>query len=338
MLSKALYYSASEIKISELRPIQSDMIVMTEQEYTIYDQFSQWCQDNNIFACTSDDDSYHFKFRQISSAPYVIYAKGNMELLHQDILAVVWPRNVSGYGKQVVEHLFDYAKQYQLVTISWLADGVDMLCHEISIQHKIPTIAVLWAWLERAIKSNKREIIQKIIDHGWLILSEFKLDKWPEKYTFPQRNRIVAGLSNMVFVPEAAEKSGSLITVDFARWMHKDVYGAPWSIFSPTSQWLLHYMQQWFVKSAVNMNEMLNAHFGRKQQVTKNKQQIISETHFFQWEWSLVVDTLQKNPAWLSLNELVSRTRLHTEEVMSQLSVEEVMGGVIYDGEVWRIK
>lgn len=89
MLSKALYYSASEIKISELRPIQSDMIVMTEQEYTIYDQFSQWCQDNNIFACTSDDDSYHFKFRQISSAPYVIYAKGNMELLHQDILAVV---------------------------------------------------------------------------------------------------------------------------------------------------------------------------------------------------------------------------------------------------------
>ena len=68
------------------------------------------------------------------------------------------------------------------------------------------------------------------------MLSEFKLNSRPERYTFPQRNRIVAGLSDMVFLPEASEKSGSLITVDFARQMHKDVYGTPNSIFSPTSQ------------------------------------------------------------------------------------------------------
>ena len=63
------------------------------------------------------------------------------------------------------------------MTISGLADGVDMLCHELSIEHHIPTIAVLGAGLARAMKSRKREMIQKIIDNGGLVLSEFKLDK-----------------------------------------------------------------------------------------------------------------------------------------------------------------
>ena len=96
------------------------------------------------------------------------------------------------------------------------------------------------------------------------MLSEFKLDKEPEKYTFPQRNRIVAGLSEMVFLPEAGEKSGSLITVDFARQMHKPVYGAPSSIFSLSSKGLLHYMQLGLVQPVVKFEEMLDKYFGNK--------------------------------------------------------------------------
>ena len=87
--SKALYYSASDIKISELRPLQEEMIVMTDTEHKQYDALAHWCQEQQILAYTADDDAYHFKFRQISSAPYVIYGKGNRELLHQDVLAVV---------------------------------------------------------------------------------------------------------------------------------------------------------------------------------------------------------------------------------------------------------
>ncbi len=338
-LSKALYYSSSEIKIADLRHLQEEMLVMTDIEQKKYDECTHWCQEQNIFAYTADDDAYHFKFLQISSAPYVIYGKGNRELLHQNVLAVVWPRNVSSYGKQVIEHLFQSVQQYNLVTISWLADGVDMLCHELSMEYHIPTIAVLGAGLERALKSNKREIIQKIVDQGGLILSEFKLDKGPERYTFPQRNRIVAGLSDMVFVPEAARKSWSLITVDFARQMHKDVYGAPWSIFSPTSQGLWHYMQQWLVKPVVEFDEMLDKYFGKRM---NNKEWIMNNDENL---WSLdtgevseVILILQKNPAWLGLNELVSQTGLGIEELMSELSVAEVMEQVMNDGGMWRVK
>ena len=87
--SKAMYYSASDIKISELRPLQQEMIVMTDTVQKKYHEIVQWCQDQSVFASTADDDTYHFKFRQISSSPYVIYGKGNVELLHQNILAVV---------------------------------------------------------------------------------------------------------------------------------------------------------------------------------------------------------------------------------------------------------
>lgn len=338
-LSKALYYSASEIKVSELRPLQEEMIVMSDTERKQYDEFARWCQENQVLWFTADEGGYHFKLRPIYSAPYVMYAMGNVELLHKDILAIVWPRNVSPYGKQIVEHLFQSVKNYNLVTISGLADGVDMLCHELSMQYDIPTIAVLGAGLQYALKSRVREKIQAIVEKWWLILSEFKLDKWPEKYTFPQRNRIVAGLSDMVFVPEAAVKSGSLITVDFARQMHKDVYGAPWSIFSPTSQGLGHYMQQWLVKPVVDMEEMLGQYFWK--QVKSGELSVKSEG--IPWfvdggEVSEVISVLQKNSAWLNLNELVRQTGLWIEEIMSQLSVSEVMGQIANDGGVWRVR
>jgi DNA processing protein len=78
--------------------------------------------------------------------------------------------------------------------------------------------------------------MQKVIDAGGLILSEFKLDQQPQTYTYPQRNRIVAGLADVVFLPEAGKKSGSLITAEFAFQMHKPVYGVPNSLFSVTSE------------------------------------------------------------------------------------------------------
>lgn len=337
MLKKSLYYSVNDVKISELRNIQEDLLTLTLEEKKKYEHIVQWCQKEYIFAHHSDETDYHFKLRQIYSAPYIIYGKGNIELLNRDILAVVGPRNISPYGKQVVEHLMDRAQHYNLVTISGLAHGVDMLCHTLSIDYKIPTIAVLGWWLARAMKSKQREMIAHIIEHGGLVLSEFKLGMEPTTYTFPQRNRIVAGLSDMIFVPEAAKKSGSLITVDFAGQMHKDVYGAPWSIFSPTSQGLWYYMQQWLVKPVVDMDVMLVQYFGKKVNNDQWPMNNYSHNWFADGEVSEVIILLQKNQSWLHLNELIHQTGLGIEDVMSQLSVGEVMGKIIQDGEIWRM-
>jgi len=347
--NKALVYSASDIAISELRiwTILSDRIDVKK-----HDQITHRCQDHSVVYATQDDSNYHFKFSLIYSAPYIVYWMGDIELLNRRIMGIVWPRQCSSYAQQVMEQLFSVLPGYDVVTVSGMAPGVDTMAHEMSIKANIPTIAILGGGLRYFTKSKSREFLQKIVDRWGLVISEFRLDQWPERYTFPQRNRIVAGLSDMVFLPEAGEKSWSLITVDFARQMHKDVYGTPHTIFSQTSKWLHRYMQQGLITPVIDRDMMLGKYFGRKQQVSGNKQQVVEDNLFdsddvdgndrpqplFSKGETQVIEILQKNPAWLKLEELVSQTGLGIEDVMSQLTIAEVMGQVMNDGGAWRGK
>jgi predicted Rossmann fold nucleotide-binding protein DprA/Smf involved in DNA uptake len=118
--------------------------------------------------------------------------------------------------------------------------------------------------------------------------------------------------------------------------MHKDVYGTPNSIFSPTSQWLHQYMQQWLVTPVVNWEWMLTKYFWRK---ISNETSIISNLgeNLFQWEISQTIIVLQKNPSGLKLEELVSQTGLWIEEVMSELTMAEVMGEIRNDAGIWKV-
>ena len=335
--NKWILYSATDIKISALRSIDITQTVLSDVDYNMYNKAKKRCQDNNVLAITADDSDYHFKLSLLYSAPYVVYAQWNINLLNKNIIAIVWPRKCSPYAIQVMEALFVQLQWYDIVTVSWLADGVDKMCHEFSLQSRIPTIAILWWGLKHYLESKDRELIQKIIANWWLVLSEFKLNSRPERYTFPQRNRIVAGLSDMVFLPEASEKSGSLITVDFARQMHKEVYGTPNSIFSSTSQWLHQYMQQWLVIPVTNWEWVLGKYFGKKTQDREFLLDQPKDENLLSTESSSVVQILQKNPAGLKLDELVRDAGLWIEEVMSELTMAEVMGKIRNDGGVWKV-
>lgn len=193
---------------------------------------------NNIQAAVQWEDSYHTKFLTIPNKPYIIHYIWDISLLDQKIFGIVWPRKPTDYSHQLLHKLFDTAKNYDLVTISGMADGVDMLCHSFSVKYNIPTIAVLWWWLYHYLRSPSRHIIESIVEHGGLVLSEYKINFAPTKYSFPQRNRIVAWLCDMLFLPEAGEWSGSLITANFAYNQNKPVYVAPGNIFNPTSIWI----------------------------------------------------------------------------------------------------
>ncbi len=201
-----------------------------------YHYLSKRIQENKIHCFSSFTNDIPKKFQTIRPKPHFIYAIGNISLLARPILWIVWPRKHTPYAEQILQSLFERAKQYNIVTISWLARGVDALCHKYSIQNTIPTIAVLGWGLKRYTESRNRAQIQAIVDNWWLVLSEFKLDLEPNKYTFPQRNRLIAGLSDVLFLPEANEKSGSLITAKYANQYQKPMYVAPNSLFQDTSK------------------------------------------------------------------------------------------------------
>lgn len=170
---------------------------------------------------------------RFSWMPYISYVLWNTTLLEGDLLWIVWPRRHSLYAKDIVTDLLSQSREYALATVSWGAEGIDMLVHVLSCTYAIPTVVVIGAWLKRYMQSaGRKKFADDIVSAGGLIYSAFRLNQPPTTYTFPQRNRYIAGMSKALFVPEAWEKSGSLITVDFAATMRTPCYSVRQDIYS----------------------------------------------------------------------------------------------------------
>lgn len=99
---------------------------------------------------------------------------------------------MSPYADQVLQSLFAEMKGLDMVTVSGLARGVDQKCHQLSLKHTIPTIAVLGGGMRTYLKKNDKRLIHEIVEAGGLVISEFKLDFVPTTWSFPQRNRLIA--------------------------------------------------------------------------------------------------------------------------------------------------
>lgn len=226
-----------------------------------YNKLQEWITEHEVWCCMDVEEPFHYKFFPIRPKVHIFYYLGDLWLLNKKILGIVGPRKMSNYGKKVLETVFTIAADYDFVTVSGMAEGVDQLCHQLSQEHHIPTIAVLGWGLGRYLKRPECRMIDQIVANGGLVISEYKLGEQASKYTFPQRNRLIAGLADLVFLPEAGEKSGSLITVDCALAMKKPVYATPNTIFAPTSAGILHYMEIGSVKPIFDLQKFLSSHF-----------------------------------------------------------------------------
>jgi len=189
----------------------------------------------NINFLTKYDKEYPFKLEFISNKPSVLYYKGNLNLLDLDSIAIVGTRKPTIYGKWACEKFTKELIAYNLCIISGLAYGIDTIAHKTTIENNGCTIAVLGCGINKIYPKSNKKLYELIEDKG-LIISEFPLDTEPLKFNFPQRNRIISGLSNAVFVIEAQRNSGSLITANHALDQGKDVFALPGNINSLFSE------------------------------------------------------------------------------------------------------
>lgn len=230
---KILYYSLDDkITIKQLKESENIIKDPIREEKLIH-----WMDKYHIQGYTENSPEYPLKFKLIQNNPHLFYAIGNTEILQKKVLWIVGPRQMSSYGEQVLEELFKHLDTKEVITVSWLAQGTDQKCHKLSLKYHIPTIAILGGGLRKYLENEDRHLIQEIVNQGWCVLSEFKLNFEPTLWSFPQRNRLIAGISDYLFVPEAKEKSGSLITVDFAIKFKKQVFIAPNTLFAPNGTW-----------------------------------------------------------------------------------------------------
>jgi DNA processing protein len=286
----------------------------------------QRCQDQWIQVIVEGMSDYHHRFHQVSARPYILYALGDLSVLHKPLLWIVWPRQMSPYGERIVDDIIQHAQEYDLATISWLAPWVDWTTHTRSIEQGIPTVAILWWGLQYFLSQwTQGSLIQQIVAAWWLVLSEFKLKQTPTTYTFPQRNRLIAWLSQILLVPEAGKQSGSLITVDDAIKAWKPVYGFPNSIYTPHSEWVLEYLSTWRIKCAWSISLILSDHFQLKQSASHNIQK--ASINLTPRQQTIINQLQWQGP--LSIEMIIQLTWIDQISLLTELSMLELDNIVI---------
>lgn len=188
------------------------------------------------------DKEYPLELKNIYNPPVLLFYQGDLDLLARPKLAVVGSRNASQMGVAAVKKIIqDLSKQF--VIISGLARGIDTAAHLASLKSGGATIAVIGTGLDvHYPKENRR--LQDYIAKNHLLLSEYEAHSQPLKYHFPERNRIIAGLSQGVMVAEAKIRSGSLITCERAMEEGRDVFVVPGNILDGQSEGCHHLIQE----------------------------------------------------------------------------------------------
>ena len=191
--------------------------------------------ERDIQVLTLPDADYPPLLKQIDQAPPVLYVRGRLLPSDDFAVAMVGTRRISAYGQQITRDTSLYLAGHGLTIVSGLARGVDALAHQSALQAGGRTIAVLGSGVDVIYPPEHRQLAEAIIAQG-AIISDYPLGTQPEGVNFPPRNRIISGLSLATVVVEAGERSGALITADFAAEQGRDVFAVPGNILSPVSK------------------------------------------------------------------------------------------------------
>ena len=276
-------------------------------------------KENNIKLIFLNDENYPENLKNIAHPPIFLFCKGNIELLKGFNIGVVGTRRSTGYGRGVCEKLVEGLVEAGINTVSGLALGIDTVCHKKTLEINGQTIAVVGSGLDRIYPSENRELWKKIEEKG-VVISEFPLGTEPFPYNFPQRNRIIAGLSRGIVVVESKAKGGSLITADFALEENRDVFVVPGEIFSPFSTGCNNLIKNSSGKLIMGIEDIL-IEYG----IESNKNILTSELNLSKSEmkiYEIIIGTK-------TLDEIMQETGFKVSEALAIL-MELEMKKIVY--------
>ncbi|MEK4664703.1 DNA-processing protein DprA [Priestia sp. FSL H7-0729] len=195
----------------------------------------EYVYNQGIEVITYLDQNYPILMKETVQPPWVMYGRGDVSLLHSPSIAMVGTRMPTVYGRKVGEKLAEQLCNAGLTIVSGLARGIDSVCHEAVLRAKGKTIAVFGTGIDNIYPPENTSLAERIAETG-LLLSEYPPGTRARQGLFPERNRIIAGLTLGTLVVEADIRSGSLITADAALEAGRDVFAVPGPITSPKSR------------------------------------------------------------------------------------------------------
>lgn len=256
---------------------------------------------------------------EIPEPPKQIYIKGNLPNPTQYYyLAVVGSRKYTAYGREAAERIVSGLTGYPICIVSGLAVGIDGIAHRAALDAKLPTVAIPGSGLDSSVLYPRahKNLARDIVESGSALLSEYEPMLRAAPWTFPQRNRLMAGLSQSVLIIEAEEQSGTLITARLALDYNKNVFTIPGSIFSATSKGTNKLIKQG-ATPVTNATELLEELGFIEQQIG-----VLDLTLYTPEEQSIIV--LLDEP--LTREEILSLSPLSSSQTLSTLTILEIKG------------
>lgn len=205
------------------------------------------------------------------NAPLVLYYQGDINVFKTECVAVVGTRSCSAYGKIMAKTVAGELAENGVTVVSGLATGIDAYAHAAAIEANGKTIAVMAGGLNKITPVSNIKLYERILREGGLVISEHTPNAEATRYSFPERNRIISGLSRGVAVIEAGEKSGALITARFAAEQNREVFCVPGNVTSAKSKGCLNLLYEGanLIRNGLDILEILS--IKPSQQKTKPK-------------------------------------------------------------------
>ncbi len=269
---------------------------------------------------TLKDAKYPKRLRDIYDPPALLYMRGELKEEDEFAVSIVGSRKTTPYGRWFTEKVSQELARYGITIVSGMARGIDSFAHWGAVSGGGRTIAVLGCGVDVIYPPENRNLFAKIIDHG-AILSEFPIGSPPEGGHFPRRNRIISGLSIGVVVVQANEKSGSLITANYALEQGREVFAVPGNVGTESSRGTHRLIKQGakLVESSEDILEEILPQWKREEEATRkveaSKPDLTQEERF--------------------LYELLSETSLHIDVMIRESRLDPgKVSGLLLDLEL----
>ncbi|WP_261387300.1 DNA-processing protein DprA [Chitinophaga pinensis] len=230
--SDVLNASRKELgNIPDIGTVRADAIFQF-RDYRRADKEIDFLEKHNVQAIFYTSTDYPQRLHHCADSPVMLYYKGNTNLNAARIISIIGTRAPGEYGKAMCAELVEALTAHNVVIVSGMAYGIDIIAHKRAVQHHIPTIGVLAHGLDRIYPQQHKSTAIEMINNGGL-LTEFLSYTQPDKQHFPMRNRIVAGIADATIVIESGTQGGSMITADIANSYNRDVFAVPGRVNDP---------------------------------------------------------------------------------------------------------
>jgi DNA processing protein len=285
----------------------------------------KFIEKNEVEVIFYTDPKYPKRLKNCNDSPVLLYAKGNADLNTQHIVSIVGTRNATEYGKQLCRQMIEELQQHNVLVVSGLALGIDVAVHKECLKQNVPTVGVIGHGLDRMYPSQNRATAEKMLENGGL-LSEYPSGTIPDRENFPQRNRIVAGISDATIVIEASIKGGALITAEIANSYNRDVFAFPGRLgdeFSEGCNFLIRNNKAQLLTCTADLAYSLGWEKGESSK--KIIEQFVLPLDLTSDE-SLIFNFIKDNNGPLAIDDLSIKTSMPTSKLAMNLLNMEMQG------------